>query len=217
VNSLIRIRPVQRSISSTSSIRREDVTHSCRVFGHCHEWHFLHAEVVRQRRWLLFSVRLAQRANVHRVGKDDPNSARCGSTPIRFLTDGPLPGLRYFSNSRTLNCTCLRSGQLFTKAWFSSSLVLAAQPNQESRRTRPKRAFPFYSAPINLLAYNSDTMSPADLPWWGWLVGGSGGFVVGFLLVSGDDNWFTVSLGWVLTVAGCLSVLIGIIRFLKWV
>jgi hypothetical protein len=60
-------------------------------------------------------------------------------------------------------------------------------------------------------------MIPIDLPWWGWLAGGAGGIVIGLMLISGKDNWFTNTLGWLVAAAGGVSAFIGVSHYMHWV
>ena len=62
-------------------------------------------------------------------------------------------------------------------------------------------------------------MTPADFPRWAWLVGGLCGIGVGLWLNSywEHDSRAIEIFGLLLAAAGCLSVLIGVIRFVKWV
>lgn len=70
-------------------------------------------------------------------------------------------------------------------------------------------------------------MSPADLPWWGWMLCAIGAFVVSFFSViyaSSESNTpgksgggFAYILAVVFGLATVGTGLIGIIRFVKWV
>jgi hypothetical protein len=59
-------------------------------------------------------------------------------------------------------------------------------------------------------------MSPSDLPWWGWLLSGAVGVVVGFIVVDEHDGLKALP-GLAIILAGLVCGFIGIIRFVKWV
>lgn len=61
-------------------------------------------------------------------------------------------------------------------------------------------------------------MSPADLPWWGWLLSGAVSAVIGAAIMAGtDDDVFGTVLAWVFIFFGGLLGFVGLIRFVKWV
>jgi|GEM_PF-6403763 hypothetical protein len=60
-------------------------------------------------------------------------------------------------------------------------------------------------------------MSPADFPWWSWILGGMIGVVLGFWINIKVDKVPAETFGLILAASGCISILIGIIRFVKWV
>ena len=60
-------------------------------------------------------------------------------------------------------------------------------------------------------------MSPSDIPWWGWILGGLVGFIAGLALKVDADNVLGRVFGMFLAASGFLSILAGIGRFIKWV
>ena len=64
-------------------------------------------------------------------------------------------------------------------------------------------------------------MDPTLLPWWGWLLAGVVGAFVGFVLslFAGDDKIASGCgcLGALFMLVGALCMLVGLIRFVKWV
>ena len=60
-------------------------------------------------------------------------------------------------------------------------------------------------------------MSPSDIPWWGWILGGLAGFIAGLALNDDADNVLVKVFGMFLAASGFISIIAGIIRFVKWV
>jgi hypothetical protein len=62
-------------------------------------------------------------------------------------------------------------------------------------------------------------MSPADLPWWGWLLCGAGTSTATLVYFSkGKDTGSGWSLMWALLfgIASALCWIVGIVRLVKW-
>ena len=63
--------------------------------------------------------------------------------------------------------------------------------------------------------------SPSDLPWWGWMLCGIGGFIVAALAISlsddSDAGCLAKLFGFIVGLASLVCGAIGIIRFIKWV
>ena len=63
--------------------------------------------------------------------------------------------------------------------------------------------------------------SPSDLPWWGWMLCGVGGFIVAALAIGlsddSDGGCLAKLFGFIVGLASLVCGAIGIIRFIKWV
>lgn len=63
-------------------------------------------------------------------------------------------------------------------------------------------------------------ISPSDLPWWAWLVGGCVAWFLALLIhahANDDEGCLELSFIGLFSVIGLLSISIGLIRFVKWV
>jgi len=63
-------------------------------------------------------------------------------------------------------------------------------------------------------------ISPSDLPWWGWLLGGGVAWFLALLIhgyASDDEGCLEIGFIGIFFLAGLLSIGIALIRFVKWV
>jgi hypothetical protein len=63
-------------------------------------------------------------------------------------------------------------------------------------------------------------MNLSIVPWWAWLIGGLIAFFLGVGVCSlseGQHDELGIFIGRLVSLAGVVSCLVGIIRFIKWV